>query len=141
MYDPNANQFGDPVNTRPPRKPASSMAMAAVACAIIAILSVFTVFGTILFGALAVIFALLSRGSKLKFERPAKYALYVSIIALIISAVLMLFNIMFTLREYGSFENYYKKYLYTLEQNYGIDLDPYDSVDPTIEIDGIGEAL
>lgn len=143
MFDPNENRFGDPVDqfTRPPRKPASSMAMAAIACAIIAILSVFTVIGAILFGTLAIIFALLSRGSRLKFERPAKYALYVGIIALFISAVIMIFSVVFTIREYGSFENYYRIYLNTLEQNYGIDIDPYDSADPFTDMDGASEAL
>lgn len=143
MYDPNENRFGDPVNhfTRKQKEPSSPMAMAAFACSIIAILSVFTVYGAVLFGSLAVIFALLSRNSKLKFERSAKYALNVGIIALIISAVIILFSIVFTLREYGSFENYYQKYFNTLQQNYGIDLNPYDSFDPNTDIDGTAEAL
>lgn len=145
MYDPNENRFGDPPDqfTRPRRKPASSMAMASVTCAIIAILSVFTVFGALLFGALGIIFALLSRREDLTLERPAKYGLYVAIIALIISAAISVFSVVYTLREYGSFANFYQKYLYTLEENYGIELDPgaYDYSTPDSDAPSDGNAI
>ncbi len=120
MYDPNENRFGDPEDqfTRPPRKAASNMALAAVACAIIGILSVFTVIGGMFFGSLAILFARLSQSDRTEPERPAKYALRVGIVALVISGAIMLFSLTFVIHRYGGLENFYQEYMEMIEQQY-----------------------
>ncbi|MCD8148077.1 MAG: hypothetical protein LUE92_00615 [Clostridiales bacterium] len=131
MYNPNENRFGDPEDqfTRPPRRAASPMAMAAVTCAIIAILTSITGFVAIIFASLGILFACLSKGSRTKPERAAKYAFRISIIAMVISAALLVFSFFTVIREYGSLQNYYRYYLNTIEENYGIDLEDMYGID------------
>ncbi|MCC8152192.1 MAG: hypothetical protein LIO96_12280 [Lachnospiraceae bacterium] len=154
MYNPNENRFGDPEDqfTRPPRRAASPMAMAAVSCAIIAILTSITGIVSIIFASLGILFACLSKGSRSKPERATKYAFRISIIAMIISGVLMLFSLVTVIRQYGSLQNYYNSYLEMIEENYGIDLEDIYGIDSGQDYDidsdtgytpetGTGEAL
>ena len=123
MYDPNKNRFGDPEDqfSRPPAN--SSMTTAAIACAIIGIITVMTGFIAIIFGSLAIIFAILSRGADSKPSRVSRYAFIVGLIAVLISVVIIIHSLAVIIQTYGSLENYYNTYLYTIEQYYGLDPD------------------
>lgn len=127
MYNPNENRFGDPEDqfNRPQRR-SSAMASAAIACAIIGIITTLTGFFAILFGSLAILFAVLSKGSNPKPERASRYAFIVGLIAVLISVAIIIASFVMIIRTYGSLENYYNTYLYTIEQYYCIDLDTGD---------------
>ena len=137
MFDPNENPFGDPPDqfNRPPRRAASPMALAAVFCAVLGILTVFTGFLSLFFGSLAVLLAFLSKGDRPKAERPALYAFRAGIAAIVISAVLIAASFTIVFRQYGSFENFYNSYLYTIEQYYGEDTEDSALPDQTTQDD------
>ncbi len=113
---------------RRPRRSASPMASAALTCAILGILTSLTGLFSILFGSLAILLSALSRGANKKPERAARFALRGGVIALVLSVVVICVSVKTVLREYGSLENYYNTYVYTIEQLYGIDLDSTDTL-------------
>ncbi len=123
MYNQNHNRFGDPEERfdRPPKN--SSMTTAAIACAIIGIITVMTGVFAIFFGSLAILFAVLSRGSESKPNRVSRYAFIVGLVAVLISIVIIIYSLVTVLQTYGSLENYYNTYLYTIEQYYGINME------------------
>lgn len=124
MYNPNSNRFGDPEDqfSRPPRRNSSPMASASVTCALIGLLTFFTVYGALIFGSLAILFSLLSKGDRKKKERSARFAFMAGIIAVCIAAGMFVYSFVSVLWQYGSFSNYYYEYVQELEEEYGVDL-------------------
>lgn len=57
-----------------------------------------------IFGGLAILFALLSRGAQMKLSRRAKRGLLLGIIGIVLSTVLFIGAFMILLEEYGSLE-------------------------------------
>jgi len=76
---------------RTPAVPANAFARASLTIGGIALVSVFTftVFPAVILGSLALILALLSRGSELTFHKTAKNGILVSVMAMVINIVLV----------------------------------------------------
>lgn len=138
MYEQNENPWG---NQRPPyqqpnqdpssRGSASNLfATAALVCAILGIVSVCCLYGAFIFGGLAIIFGLLSRGARKKAMGTARTAVLIGTAAVLISVFITAMSFISLISQYGSFQNLMDVYTYTLEHNFGIDLTP-DGDSPT----------
>lgn len=129
MYEQNANSDHFQENPHRYRPNGNMLATTALICAILGIVSVCCLYGAFVFGGLAIVFGLLSRGSRKKTFGPARTAIWIGTIALIISAVITAVSFVSLIRQYGSLENLINTYTYTLEKSLGID--PEDSEDTT----------
>jgi len=91
--------------------------------AIAAILSCTCFYGSYILGALAIVFALLSRGGQMKMSPRAKLGLILGIFAIILTTVVTIGAVSIALEEYGSFENILREYCnmygYDFEELYG----------------------
>lgn len=74
-------------------------------------------------GALAIVFALLSRGGQMNFSKKSKAALFLGIFAIIFTTVMTVSAVYITIQEYGSIENVLREYCnmfgYDFEELYG----------------------
>lgn len=128
MYEQNENPWQNHQQT--PQSPSSRgnasnlFATAALVCAILGIVSVCCLYGAFVFGGLAVIFGLLSRGTRKKTVGTAKTAILIGITAVLISVFITVMSFISAINQYGSFRNFWDAYTYTLENNFGIDLTP-----------------
>ena len=78
--------------------------MFSFAFAIGSIISCTVIYTAYLFGGLAILFALLSRGSQMSFSSKAKKALIVGIFGIVLSTILFVGSFLYLLEEYGSIE-------------------------------------
>ena len=83
-----------------------------------------SLYGAFVFGGLAIIFALLSRGARKKTYGAAHTALLIGTAGVLISVVITIGSFITVSRQYGGFDKFLERYTYTLEQNFGIDLNP-----------------
>ena len=83
---------------------------ASMILAIGALISSLFIYGAYLMGALAILFALLSRGDQMKMSSKAKFGLIVGIIAIVLSTVLTIGSIYIAIEEFGSIENALREY-------------------------------
>ena len=102
----------------------NGLAVAALICSVLSIVSVCCLYGAFVFGGLAIIFALLSRGARKKTYGAAHTALLIGTAGVLISVVITIGSFITVSRQYGGFDKFLERYTYTLEQNFGIDLDP-----------------
>ena len=72
--------------------------------AIASLLSCTVIYTAYLFGGLAILFALLSRGAQMNFTRKSKLSLIIGIGGIILSTVLFVVTFIILLEEYGSLE-------------------------------------
>ena len=63
-----------------------------------------------IFGALAILFAILSRGPQMHFSRRAKLSIFLGIVGMVVGTVLFIAGIFLLLEEHGSFENILRYY-------------------------------
>ena len=122
MYEQNENPWNDPQDSQSqqemyhrnpePGNASNGLAVAALICSVLSIVSVCCLYGAFVFGGLAIIFALLSRGARKK-----TYGVLISVVITIGSFITVS-------RQYGGFDKFLERYTYTLEQNFGIDLNP-----------------
>ncbi len=124
MYDPNGNQSGNGYGrfSQTQGRFSSPMGVASVACAIIGLFTIMTGFFAVIFGSLAMLFAFLSKGSQDKVQRPAVYGKYIGLAAALVGAVLIIYSFAAVNMQYGSIQAFYDEYMYTIEEEYGIDL-------------------
>jgi len=87
--------------------------------AIAAVLSCTCFYGSYILGALAIVFALLSRGGQMKMSPRAKLGLILAIFAIILTTVVTIGSVYIALEEYGSFENILREYC----NMYGLDFE------------------
>ena len=78
--------------------------MFAFVFAIASIISCTVIYTAYIFGGLAILFALLSRGAQMKFSPKAKRALLVGIFGIVLATVIFVASFLFLLNEYGSIE-------------------------------------
>lgn len=74
---------------------------------ILAISSLFSstfIYLSYLLGGLAVLFALLSRGGRMKLSRKSKLSIFIGILGIVFSTLLFVGSFLILLREYGSLE-------------------------------------
>jgi hypothetical protein len=113
-YDPN-NPYQQPWQD----KRSASMTTAAKVLGIISIATCTNLFISAVCGALAIMFALLSKGGELTMSKSAKLGLGLGIAGLVITAILYAVSLAAILHTYGSLEAYLRAYL----QDYGMSLD------------------
>lgn len=93
------------------------------ALAIAAVFSCLFFYVSYILGALAIVFALLSRGAQMKMSPKAKLGLAIGIFAIILTTVLTVGAVYIAIEEYGSIENILREYcnMYGLnfEEMYG----------------------
>ena len=87
--------------------------------AIAAVLSCTCFYGSYILGALAIVFALLSRGGQMKMSPRAKLGLILAIFSIILTTVVTIGSVYIALEEYGSFENILREYC----NMYGLDFE------------------
>ena len=92
---------------------------AAIILAVGALFSCTLIYGAYILGALAILFALLSRGAQMKLSTNAKIALIVGILAIVLSTVLTIAGFYFAIEMYGSIENALREYC----EMYGLDFE------------------
>jgi hypothetical protein len=113
-YNPN-NPYQQPWQD----KRSASMTTAAKVLGIISIVTCTNLFISVVCGALAIMFALLSKGGELTMSKRAKVGLGLGIAGLVITVILYAISIATILHTYGSLEAYLRAYL----QDYGMSLD------------------
>ena len=98
--------------------------IASILLAIGAVLSCAIFYGAYIMGALAILFALLSRGGQMKLSSKAKFGLFVGIAAIILSTVITVASVYIAIEEFGSIENALREYCnmfgLDFEQEFGI---------------------
>ncbi len=77
---------------------------ASLVCGIIALVSCTCFYGSYILGALAILFALLSRGGQMKMSSKAKLGLILGIISIILTTVVTVAAFVWAFNEYGSME-------------------------------------
>ena len=102
-----------------PRKPINYFETAAWICAGGALFCSLFFYVSYVLGALAIVFALLSRGGQMQFSKKAKMALIVGIFAILLSTVLTIAAVYITIEEFGSLENVLREYC----MMYGLDFE------------------
>lgn len=127
MYEQNGNSWNSQKQQSQQPTPGNLLATASLVCAILGIISVCCLYGAFIFGGLAVIFGLLSRGARKSTVAPAKTAMYLGVAAILISAVVTAASFAYTIRQYGGLQNLLDAYTYTMENTFGIDMTPEDN--------------
>ncbi len=101
----------EPNSQMPADKRSLPMTTAAIVLSIAAASTVCCFYSAFLCGILGIIFALLSKGGERTMSKNAKAALYVSIAAVVTSAVLLAGSFGMLIMQYGSFEAFWKAYM------------------------------
>lgn len=98
-YQPDFNQ------NRYEDKHSSGLATASVVMGILSVATFCCIYSSIVAGALAIIFSLLSKGGETTLDSKGKIGLILGIIGLVTTIVLYIFIFASMLQYYGSFEN------------------------------------
>lgn len=78
--------------------------MVAFGFAIASLFSCTIIYSAYLFAGLAILFALLSRGSQMTFSPRAKKSIFLSVAGILLATVIFVGSFLFLLEEYGSLE-------------------------------------
>ena len=92
---------------------------ASMVLAIGALVSCTCFYGAYIMGALAILFALLSRGGQMKMSSKAKFGLIVGIAAIVLTTVVTIGAVYIAIEEFGSIENVLREYC----EMYGLDFE------------------
>jgi len=92
---------------------------ASIFLAIGAIISCAFFYGAYIMGALAILFALLSRGGQMKMSSKARLGFILGIVAIVLTTVLTIGSVYIAIEEFGSIENALREYC----QMYGLDFE------------------
>lgn len=101
----NPNPYGYPPYGYRPYRTANAFETASMTLGIASILSCTYFFLSFPLGALAITFALLSRGGKMEFGSKATVGLILGIVGLIVTIALYVGTLYIGIQEFGSFEN------------------------------------
>ena len=99
------NQYNAP-NTSYIDKRSQSMAIASLALAIAGMVLGCCVYSAIIFGSLAIILALLSRGGEMTTNSYAKAGLILGIIAIVFGILFLVYSLSVVMIQFGGFEGY-----------------------------------
>lgn len=99
-------------------KSSGGMATASLVFGILAIITCCCIYTAMIFGALAVIFALLSRGGERKLSSVAVAGLILGIIGMVLGILFISFFIISAILEYGGLEHYIDSYYDFLPDDY-----------------------
>ena len=105
----NFNPYTNPTGNDTPRIPRritkpNYFEVFAFAFAVASVISCTVIYTAYLFGGLAILFALLSRGANMQFSPKAKKALLIAICTIILSTVIFVASFIYLYQEYGSLE-------------------------------------
>lgn len=92
---------------------------ASMMLAIGALVSCTCFYGAYIMGALAILFALLSRGGQMNMSSKAKFGLIVGIAAIILTTIVTIGAVYIAIEEFGSIENVLRQYC----EMYGLDFE------------------
>ena len=92
---------------------------ASMVLAIGALVSCTCFYGAYIMGALAILFALLSRGGQMKLSSKAKFGLILGIVAIVLTTIITTVSVYIVIEEFGSIENVLREY----SEMYGIDFE------------------
>lgn len=105
--DPQTDPNWNPIEHGAPHTPSQTFAMLSVVFAILGLATFLLVFTPVFFGALAIIFALLSRGNNPRLARPATAAIPLGTASIALGIGLIIFGLYTITTQFGSFENFY----------------------------------
>ena len=113
----------DRSNFQPIQKPINVFATFSWMFATAAIFTSLFFYASYILGALAIVFALLSRGGQMKFCKKAKVGLFLGVFAILFTTILTIGGLYLVIEEFGSIENMLREYcnMYNLdfEELYG----------------------
>lgn len=115
----NQNPYTPPQFHFQPPKPVNLFETASLVLSIGAIVSCTCFYGSYILGALAIVFALLSRGGQMKLSPKAKLGLILGISAIILTTVVTIGAFYIAIEEYGSIEGIIREYC----NMYGLDFE------------------
>lgn len=108
MYNESENHSG--------QNSSDSFALASLILGSIGIALGCCAYPSIICGALAILFALLSRGSSLRLSQRAKIGLWLGITSAVLGVLMIVLSILTILLQYGSFSNYMDQVMEMYEQ-------------------------
>lgn len=115
----------------------NSLAMASFILGVMAVASICCIAGSYIFGSIAIVLAVLSRGSEKKFSSQSLAGIILSTAGMIISSVLIVVYIIQFFSLYNNTDEFLKDYQYFYESIYGDDTpfntDLFDDSDPLPE--------
>ena len=89
---------------------ANGFETAALVCGFISIVTCTCIYGAYLFGALGILFALLSRGGQMKMSSKARLGLILGVIGLVVTTVFNIVAFYIALEQFGSIEGILREY-------------------------------
>ena len=98
-------------------KRSNGFSLASLVVAIIGLATGCCVYTGIICGALAIMFALLSKGGELTMDGKAKAGLTIGIISIVFSIFVLIVTLALTISSFGSFENFLYEYNNILKGN------------------------
>ena len=101
---------------RPRPTSGESMAGSAMILGVVAIMGVCCVYPGMICGALAIILALLSRGQNKRPVASGRIAMVLGSVAIAITVVIIVTNVIYILSNYGSFDAFMESYRATLDE-------------------------
>ena len=112
QFQPSGNPYGQPQQYYNPysSKHSERMAITSLALGMIALLSCTCLYLSIPCGALAIIFATLSRGGEMRYTGKAQIGLILGTSALVLTTIIYIAAFAFALAEYGSIDGILKAY-------------------------------
>lgn len=117
----------DTMNTSYIDKRSSSMALASLVMGIVGLVMSCCIYPAIIFGSLAIIFALLSRGGELTTNGYGKAGLILGIIAIVCGILFLAYGLFILFVQFGGIEGYLEYIEDLMEQSgYPNNYDPYD---------------
>lgn len=93
-----------PYNRPPMYEKPNHMETAAFTLGVLSIVTCSCIYGAYIFGAIAIVLALLSRGGKMKLSSKAKLGILLAVIGIVITTVFYVYAFYIAIQEYGSFE-------------------------------------
>lgn len=104
---------------QPKRTKKNAFTTASICLSVAAIISSSFFYCAYPLGALAILFALLSKGGTMHMSKKAKWGFFLGIAAIVLSTIFTVVAVYIVLEEYGSFENILIEYC----QMYGLDFE------------------
>lgn len=116
----NLNPYGIPIKKK------NSFETAAMVLSVMALASVTFIYDAYIFGALSILFALLSRGEQMKMSSKSKSGLIFSVVAIVLSTVITIGSFAIVLNEYDNIEDFINEYSEITGYDYEELMNTYD---------------
>ncbi len=102
-------------NPQPDDKRSQPMATAAIILSVVAVSTICCIYISIPCGSLGIVFALLSKGGETTMSVGARTAVWVSVMAMVLTLFLLAGSLAMLLMQYGSIEAFLKAYMEMIE--------------------------